>query len=121
MVACKIAMDNICLGCAKCFKAVNRRDGNFSSLPKEEAEVVFLTSCGGCPGLITIKMDSMNRTLSTLDEKVDIVYIGTCIQRAVENFNCPIDLGFVKTSLESMGIKVYIGTHSYPVFTSKTV
>lgn len=115
IIACKVAMDNLCPGCAKCFKAANERDGNFSSLSKEPLEIIFLTSCGGCPGLIPIKMDVINRTLSTLNQKIDAIYMGTCIQRAIENFNCPIDPGFIKASLEKMGIKVYIGTHSYPM------
>ncbi len=118
IIACKVAMDNLCPGCAKCFKAANERSGNFNSITEGSLEIVFLTSCGGCPGLIPIKMDIINRTLSTLDQKVDAIFIGTCVQRAIENFNCPIDPGFVKASLEKLGIKVYIGTHAYPIFSS---
>lgn len=116
IIACKVAMDNLCPGCAKCFRAISEGSGNFSNLKGELVEVVFLTSCGGCPGLVPIKMDVINRTLSTLGQKVDVIYLGTCIQRAVENFSCPIDSGFVKASLEKLGVKVYIGTHSYPVY-----
>jgi len=115
IIACKIAMDSMCPGCAKCFKAAAEKSGGFSNL-NEPAEIVFLTSCGGCPGLIPIKMDLINRTLSTLNQKVDIVYIGTCVQRAIENFNCPIDPGFVKTLLEKLGVRVIVGTHAYPIY-----
>ena len=112
VIACKTAMDNLCPGCAKCFKAINEQSGGFDSLEKP-IEVAFLTSCGGCPGLITVKMDLVNRILDTLGQKVDVVYLGSCVQRAIENFNCPIDPGFVKDSLEKAGIKVVIGTQAY--------
>ena len=36
---------------AKCFRAVNNREGAFKRYPKDEPlEVVAYTSCGGCPG-----------------------------------------------------------------------
>jgi predicted metal-binding protein len=115
IIGCKVSMDTMCPGCAKCFHALNKREGKFKDLG-DDVEFVFLTSCGGCPGMIPVKMDLMNRILDTMGEEVDAVYIATCIQRAYENFGCPIDIGLVKSSLEKKGIKVVIGTHEYPVY-----
>lgn len=116
IIGCKIVMDNLCPGCAKCFNALNQRTGKFAELKGEHVDVVFLTSCGSCPGPVTMKVDLITRTLSTLGTNVDVVYLATCVQRAVESFNCPIDLGLLKRSLEGLGYKVVIGTHEYPIF-----
>jgi len=109
-------MDNLCPGCYKCLHSIYEKDGKFKSLGDEEVKLVFLASCGGCPGLVPIKVDLVNRVLDTIKEKVDIIFIATCMERAVENFNCPMDIGLVKSSLEKAGIKVVIGTHEYPVY-----
>ena len=41
---CKRIKDVSCVACAKCFKAVDQRDGEFAKL--EEAQIVAMTHCG---------------------------------------------------------------------------
>jgi len=116
IIGCKIMMDSICPGCIKCFNALHERVGKFSILKDENAEVLFLTSCNGCPGPITMKIDLINRVLDSFKNNVDIVFIATCILRAIELFKCPIDIETLKLTLESLGYKVVIGTHPYPIY-----
>ncbi len=116
IIGCKKMIDEICPGCIKCFKALSERSGKFSTLPNEKVDVIFLTSCGSCPGPVTMKIDLINRILKTFDANVDIIFIATCVLRAIELFNCPIDIEVLKLTLESLGYKVVLGTHAYPIY-----
>ena len=51
IVGCKRAMDDVCIGCSRCFVGFNRREGDFAQYKDEpDAQIMGLLSCGDCPG-----------------------------------------------------------------------
>lgn len=115
IVACEKIMDRICLGCLKCLKAIWEGAGKFAEYDPTDLRLVYLTSCGGCPGFIFNKVGAIRALGKSLDVDAEIVHIGTCIQSAVAVGRCPIDLERTKQKIEEkLGKKVIIGTHPYP-------
>ena len=49
VLGCSMAMDDICIGCSRCMVGFNRREGEFKNC-NEDAELVGIVGCGGCPG-----------------------------------------------------------------------
>lgn len=113
IVGCKKIQDQLCIACAKCLKAVSKKDGNFAQID-DDIELVALTNCGDCPGLIMPKYGLVNGTLKSLENEADMVFLGTCIQKAVESADCPMDPEKVKKMMKnSFGVDVAVGTHQY--------
>jgi predicted metal-binding protein len=114
IIACKKQMDTLCIGCAKCFKALAEGAGMLADY--ETPELVFLTSCGDCPGFPVQRTSLMLSYLKPLDQDVEVIHLGTCIQSAVVNGKCPIDIESTKKKLEEKFKKtVVVGTHPYPL------
>ena len=112
IINCKKIQDQSCIGCAKCYKAVNNKTFAFEG--EEDIQIVFKTSCGDCPGLVLPKVGLQMGVLEKLDEKVDEIYFGTCVQKAVAVMNCPMNLDGIKAKMEEMfGVPVKVGTHEY--------
>ncbi|MDP8239323.1 MAG: CGGC domain-containing protein [Candidatus Hatepunaea meridiana] len=106
---CKRIQDHTCIACAKCFKAAPLKNGKFSQYD-EEIEIVAMTDCGDCPGLLMPRVPMIR----TLGGHVDAVHLGTCVTQAKEHGECPLDLEEMKVKLEKkLGIPVIIGTHDY--------
>ena len=76
IIYCRKIQDTSCVGCAKCYKAVNRGTHAFAGLD-DEVRVVFKTGCGDCPGLVLPKLDLQKVILDDLGEGVDAIYFGT--------------------------------------------
>ena len=112
IIYCKRIQDQSCIGCAKCYKAVN--DKKFVFEGDEDVRIVFKTSCGDCPGLVLPKVQLQMSVIEKLDEKVDEIYFATCIQKATAVMNCPMNLEGIKAKMEeSFKIPVTVGTHQY--------
>ena len=112
IIYCKRIQDQSCVGCAKCYKAVN--DKSFAFEGKDDQRIVFKTSCGDCPGLVLPKLQLQMAVLEKLGETVDEIYFGTCVKKATAVMNCPMNLDGIKAKMEEMfNVRVSVGTHDF--------
>jgi predicted metal-binding protein len=109
---CKRVKDHSCIACAKCFKAIAEKDGEYGRF--DEIELVGMTDCGDCPGLTVPRMKLLTEVTTNLNKPIDVVYFGTCIKLAMETGQCPIDFDQMKVIIEKkFGCEVVLGTHNY--------
>jgi len=109
---CKKVKDHSCVACAKCFKGIAEKDAEFAK--HDEIDLVGMTDCGDCPGLVVPRYNLLNETAKSLGRSIDTLHLGTCMKAAMETAACPIDFEELKLILENRyGIKVVLGTHSY--------
>lgn len=113
IVYCEKIQDTSCVGCAKCYKAVNEKTFAFEDID-DDVRVVFKTGCGDCPGLVLPRVDLQMAVLSTLGVSFDAIYFGTCVQKATALMNCPMNVeGITRKLEEKFGVPVHMGTHEY--------
>jgi predicted metal-binding protein len=113
IIYCERIQDTSCVGCAKCYKAVNERTHAFADLD-DDVEVVFKTGCGDCPGLVLPRIDLQKVVLSSLGTDFDALYFGTCVKKATMMMSCPMNLDGICAKLEEVhGVPVVVGTHDY--------
>ena len=109
---CKKVKDHSCIACAKCYKAMAEGNGEYGR--HDEIELVAMTDCGDCPGVLVPRVKLLNEVLGRLDEHIDVLHFGTCAKLAMDSGACPIDYDATKAMLESkFGVKVTLGTHAY--------
>ncbi len=109
---CKRIQDHACVACAKCHKGMREKNGEYGR--HDEIELVAMTHCGDCPGLVVPRVKLLTEVVKNLDEKIDVIHLGTCIKLAMETAECPIDFDDLKVTLEKkFGVEVVLGTHSY--------
>jgi predicted metal-binding protein len=109
---CKRIQDHSCLACAKCYKGMDERNGEYAQ--HDEIELVAMTDCGDCPGLVVPRVKMLSELTKNLGRELEVLHLGTCIKLAMETAECPIDYDDLKVTLEkNFGIKVVLGTHSY--------
>jgi predicted metal-binding protein len=109
---CKRVKDHSCIACAKCYKGMAERNGEFAQ--HEDIELVAMTDCGDCPGLAVPKVKLLNEITGNLDRSFDTLHLGTCVKLAMETAECPIDFDSFKAVVENkFGVDVVLGTHSY--------
>lgn len=112
VIYCKRIKDHSCIACAKCFKAITEKNGEFGR--HDTIELVGMTDCGDCPGLTVPKMKLLSEVVRSLDRPIDVVHFGTCVKVAMETAQCPIDFDALKPLLEKkFGVQVELGTHTY--------
>ena len=112
VIYCKRIKDHSCVACAKCYKAMEEKNGEYGR--HDEIELVAMTDCGDCPGLAVPRMKLLTEVLGNLDRKIDTLHLGTCVKLAMETAACPIDFDDLKPILESkFGVNVVLGTHAY--------
>ncbi len=109
---CKRIQDHSCIACAKCHKGMAEKNAEFGR--HDEIELVAMTHCGDCPGLVVPRVKLLTEVAGNLDRKIDVVHLGTCVKLAMETGACPIDLETVVPTLENkFGVQVVLGTHAY--------
>ncbi len=109
---CKRVKDFSCVACAKCYKGMAEKNGEFARY--DELDLVAMTDCGDCPGLVVPKVKLLSEITTNLYRRIDTLYFGTCMKMAMETASCPIDFDALKLVLENkFGIEVVLGTHSY--------
>ena len=109
---CKRIKDVSCVGCAKCFKAIAHKSGEFAK--RDDVQIVAMTDCGDCPGLVVPRVKQLKELTGALDTPIDTVYFGTCMKLAMETAQCPIDYEDMETILtRELGVEVVLGTHAY--------
>ena len=109
---CKRIQDNSCIACAKCHKGMAERNGEYAR--HDEIELVAMTHCGDCPGLVVPRAKLLTELTKGLGREIEVLHLGTCIKLAMETAECPIDFDSLKPILENkFGIEVVLGTHTY--------
>ncbi len=109
VVCCEKIRDRICMGCVRCFKALSMKAGRFGEF--DEVQIVAWTSCGGCPGLVVPRMNNLNLVLKQIGVDYDVIFLASCIVKAVKVGYCSIDLDkLVKDLEEETGRRVIVGT-----------
>lgn len=109
---CKRIKDQSCIACAKCHKGMAEENGEFAQ--HDSIELVAMTDCGDCPGLVVPKVKLLSEVTRNLDRPIDVLHMGTCMKLAMETAACPIDFESLKGTLEDkFGVKVVLGTHTY--------
>jgi len=109
---CKRIKDHSCVACAKCYKAIKEHNGEFARY--DEIDLVAMTDCGDCPGLVVPRMKLLSETAKNLGRPIDVVYLGTCVKAAINTAQCPIRFDDLKATIEEkFGCQVVLGTHAY--------
>ena len=109
---CKRIQDHSCIACAKCYKGMAEKNGEFAQ--HDDIQLVGMTDCGDCPGLTVPRVKLLNEITRNLDRPFDVIHLGTCIKLAMETAECPIDFDDLKLVLEDkFDCQVILGTHSY--------
>jgi len=112
IIYCEKIQDTSCIGCAKCYKAVNENMYAFEG--EEDVRIVFKTTCGDCPGLVLPRIQLQMQILNKMDTGLDEIYFGTCVKKALALMNCPMNIkGIVSTIEKTVNVPVKIGTHDY--------
>jgi predicted metal-binding protein len=109
---CKKVKDASCIACAKCYKGMAEKNGEFAR--HDTIQLVAMTDCGDCPGLTVPKVKLLKEVTGNLGRPIDVIHMGTCMKLAMETAGCPIDFDQLKLTLEKkFGVQVVLGTHSY--------
>ena len=109
---CKRVKDHSCIACSKCYKGIAEKNGEFAKY--DEIELVAMTDCGDCPGLVVPRVKLLNELTQNLDRPIEALHLGTCVKLAMETAACPIEFDDLQVTLEKkFGIDVILGTHSY--------
>ena len=109
---CKRVKDHSCVACIKCYKGMAEKNGEYAR--HEDIELVAMTDCGDCPGLVVPRVKLLSDVTKSLDRQIETLHLGTCMKLAIETGGCPIDFDKLKTIFEAkFGINVVLGTHSY--------
>ncbi|MGD8307440.1 MAG: CGGC domain-containing protein [Ignavibacteria bacterium] len=109
---CKKIKDYSCIACAKCFKGIAESNGEFANY--DNVELVAMTDCGDCPGLVVPRIKLLNEITNNLDCPVDAVHLGTCVKLAMETADCPIDFEHIQTIVrKKFGFDLVLGTHQF--------
>jgi predicted metal-binding protein len=108
---CKRIKDHSCIGCAKCYKAMKEKSGEYAR--HDEIELVAMTDCGDCPGLVVPRVKLLTWMAKGMGRDLEVIHLGTCMKLAMETAGCPIDFDDIQIMLEKkFGVKVILGTHS---------
>jgi predicted metal-binding protein len=109
---CKRIKDHSCIACAKCYKGMKEKNGEYAQ--HDEIDLVAMTDCGDCPGLVVPRVKLLSEVSKNLGREIDVLHLGTCVKMAMETAQCPIDFDAIKPTIEKkFGCKVVLGTHSY--------
>ena len=109
---CKRVKDHSCVACAKCYKGMKEKNGEYAR--HDEINLVAMTDCGDCPGLVVPRVKLISEITKNLDRPIEVLHLGTCVKLAMETAECPIDFDNLKPILENkFGCEVVLGTHSY--------
>ncbi|MCD6547921.1 MAG: putative metal-binding protein [Thermodesulfobacterium sp.] len=112
IVKCQmISNQNLCPGDAKCMVAFMRREGEFERYKNEDAHIIGIVDCGGCEGnknRVVCSLALLKLQLAALNEKPDVVHVGTCIMKF-----CKRKDDLIAAIKEKAGVEVVEGTHSY--------
>ena len=109
---CKRIKDHSCVACAKCYKGIKEKNGEFAQ--HDEIDLVAMTDCGDCPGLAVPRVKIVGDVAKSLGRPIEVLHLGTCMKAAMKMAQCPIQFDKLKSTVEEkFGCEVVLGTHSY--------
>ena len=109
---CKRIQDHSCIACVKCYKGMAEKNGEFAKY--DDIELVAMTDCGDCPGLVVPRIKLLIEVTKNLERPIEKLHLGTCIKLAMETAECPIDFDDLQITMEKkFGVDLVLGTHSY--------
>ena len=109
---CKRIKDHSCIACAKCFKGIAEKNGEFAR--HDDITLVAMTDCGDCPGLAVPRVKLLSEVTKNLNRPIETLHLGTCVKIAMATAQCPIDFDDLKATVkDKFGLEVVLGTHSY--------
>ncbi len=112
IIYCKRIKDHSCIACAKCYKGMHEKNAEFAR--HSDIDLVAMTDCGDCPGLILPRVKLLTEVTKSLGREIEVLHLGTCMKSAMSTAQCPIDFDDLKITLEkTYGFQVVLGTHSY--------
>jgi len=111
IIYCKRIKDHSCIACANCYQGIHDKNGEFAR--HNEIDLVAMTDCGDCPGLLVPRVKLLTEVARNMGRDIETLHLGTCVKVAMETADCPLDYGEVKTMLEKkFGLEVVLGTYS---------
>lgn len=109
ILGCKNTIDDICIGCSRCFVGFNKREGDFARYKDMDAEIMGLLNCGGCPGAgIVTRLAQVKLWNAPMGEKPTKIHIAPCIFQ-----HCPHKDDMIRKIKAKAGVEVIEGTHPY--------
>jgi predicted metal-binding protein len=112
VIYCKKVKDHSCVACAKCYKGMAEKNGEYAR--HDTIELVAMTDCGDCPGLVVPRVKLVSEVANSLGRPIEKIHLGSCVKAAMQTAACPIDFDKLKATLEKkFGAEVILGTHSY--------
>ncbi len=112
IIDCKRIEDHSCIARMKCDKGIKEKGGEF--VRHSEIDLVAMTDCGDCPGLVVPRVKLLQEYAKTLGREIETLHLGTCVKSAMQTAQCPIEYEDLKITLEKRcGLEVVLGTHSY--------
>lgn len=112
VIYCKKIKDHSCIACAKCYKAIAEKNGEYAR--HDTIELVAMTDCGDCPGLSVPRVKLLSELTKGMGRPIEVIHFGTCVKLAMETAQCPIVFDDLKATLEKkFGVQVVLGTHNY--------
>jgi predicted metal-binding protein len=88
------------------------KNGEFAKY--DEIELVAMTDCGDCPGLVVPRVKLLNEVTRNLDRPIEALHLGTCVKLAMETAACSIEFDDLQIILKKkFDIDVILGTHYY--------
>ncbi|XXJ20943.1 CGGC domain-containing protein [Desulfovibrio caledoniensis] len=109
IIGCRNTMDDVCIGCSRCLVAFNRREGQFERYKDQEAEVLGILNCGGCPGASVVQRLAQVKLWNVpLSEQPTKIHIGPCLSD-----HCTHADDVITKIQAKSGLEVIEGTHPY--------
>ena len=78
---CKKVKDHSCIACAKCYKAMAEKNGEYAR--HDEIEIVAMTDCGDCPGLVVPRVKLITEIAKNLGREIETLHLDTCVKLAM--------------------------------------
>jgi predicted metal-binding protein len=109
ILGCQQAMNSTCIACSRCLVGFNRRAGAFEAYKDQDAELIALLDCGGCPGATVVtRLAQVKLWNAPMDEKPTKVHVAPCIA-----MHCPHKDAILKKVYAKAGCDVVEGAHPY--------
>jgi len=106
---CKNSMDDICVGCSRCMVGFNRKAGEFEKYKDDDAELIGILGCGGCPGMGTVpRLAQFGLWNAKLQEIPTKLHIAPCVMD-----HCPYAETIIRKIKAKTAVEVILGTHPF--------
>ena len=86
---CKRIKDHSCVGCAKCYKGIKEKNGEFAQ--HDEVDLVAMTDCGDCPGLTVPRVKILTEVAKNVERPIDVVHLVVAIETQFKRRDLPFE------------------------------